>query len=139
MPASKKRKPRSGSPACGQPHRTKALYLPMPQAEADQIMLMSRLALEAVRCGRADGPQFRCLGSVVLLTRYLTEAGQGLLDPAVIDEVEYTLGDAIRTSDQSGVWTIPANAIDALAHCQRARAPVARNLSAGRLAGQRLA
>ncbi|WP_208866326.1 hypothetical protein [Paraburkholderia lacunae] len=52
---SKKGKKRFESASPLHARRSKMLYLPMPRADADAMMLRSRVALEAVRSGRADG------------------------------------------------------------------------------------
>lgn len=90
------------------------LYLPMPRADADVMMLRSRVALEAVRSGRADGASTRRLASVLLLTRFLTEAGHGRLAVAELDEAENALVEVFTIGNETDVWSFSKAAIDAL-------------------------
>ncbi|MFL9954601.1 Fis family transcriptional regulator [Paraburkholderia nemoris] len=108
----KKKSPSSSSPM--QARRSKLLYLPMPRADADQLMLMHRTALEAMRLGHANEASIRRLASVVLLTRYLTEVGHGLIQPSVLDDAESALFDILNTGNETGVWTVPRPALDTL-------------------------
>ncbi|MFL9959327.1 hypothetical protein PQR65_38740 [Paraburkholderia nemoris] len=94
--------------------RSKALYLPMPRAEVEPVILRFRMALETLRAGHADRSTVNHLATVLLLTRFLSEAGHGLLDQAVLDDAEKTLGDVIKAGNETDVWTIGQPVIDIL-------------------------
>jgi hypothetical protein len=114
MPSSKKGKKRTNSQSPLHARQSKMLYLPMPRADADAMMLRSRVVLEAARSGRADGAMARRLATVMLLTRFLTEAGHGRLELAALDAVEDALADVFKAGYETGVWTFPEAAIKAL-------------------------
>src|SRR5579863_9342329 len=86
--------------------RSKALYLPMPPSEVAPIILRFRMALETLRAGHADRSTVNHLATVLLLTRFLTEAGHGLLDQTVLDEAETLLGSVIKEGNETNIWTI---------------------------------
>lgn len=116
MPVTRKKK-KGGTPCSPmQARRSKILYLPMPRADADQLMLMHRTALETLRLGYANEASVRRLESVVLLTRYLTETGHGLIELAVLDDVEKALFDIVNTGKETGVWTFSQPTLDVLTH-----------------------
>ena len=76
MPVSKRGRPRY-HPSAQRARRAKSLYLPLPRADVDTLMLPFRIALEMVRSGCANEATARRLASLVLLVRFLTEAGHG--------------------------------------------------------------
>lgn len=94
--------------------RSKTLYLPLPRAEAEPIILRFRMALETVRGSHADRITVNLLATVVLLTRFLTEAGHGLLDLAVFDDAETALGNILKEGNEADVWTIGQPVTDIL-------------------------
>ena len=94
--------------------RPKALFLPMPRADADKVILQHRTALEAVRRGHADAALTRRLFTAILLTRFLTEDGHGILDLNTLDEAEQMLTAALENGDERGDWNFPPALIDLL-------------------------
>lgn len=110
MPVSKKRK------SLKKPARvnSKRFLLPMPRSESDALCLQSRLALEAVRGGRAARHETNVLAQTVLMTSFLTEAGHGLLDLSFVRQVgEAVLAilDAGKITDE---WIFNETTIESL-------------------------
>lgn len=81
------------------------LLLPMPRAEADELVLMYRAALEAAKLGYTDASLTRRLFTAVLLTRFLTEAGHGLLNAHVLEEADKQLTTTYEHGNETGDWT----------------------------------
>jgi hypothetical protein len=92
----------------------KALYLPMDRAAADAICLPIRLALEAIRQKRADQRAANYMAQVILLTRFLTKAGHGGLDIALLAESEAQLSDLLTRGKASNDWTFSESLIEHL-------------------------
>jgi hypothetical protein len=113
MPISKKVKARK-MPSAAHTQRSKMLYLPMPRADVDALMLPSRIALEMALRGRANASAARRLASLVILTRLLTEAGHGQLDIDALRDAETTLAEVFATGNQSDRWSFPEGASEAL-------------------------
>lgn len=86
----------------------------MPRADADRVILQHRTALEAVRGGYADAALTRRLFTTILLTRYLTEDGHGLLDLPLLDEAEHMLTTALENGEDHGDWSFSPGLIDLL-------------------------
>lgn len=84
MPVSKKRK----SPKKPGRLQSKKFLLPMPREDADALCLQSRLALQAARGQRAARQETIVLAQTALLTSFLTESGDGLLDLPFARRVE---------------------------------------------------
>ncbi|MDN8068997.1 MULTISPECIES: Fis family transcriptional regulator [Burkholderia cepacia complex] len=97
-----------------QARRAKALFLPMSRADADRVILQHRTVLEAVRAGYADAGLARRLFTTILLTRYLTEEGHGLLDLGLLDEAEQMLTTALDNGEERGDWNFQPALIDLL-------------------------
>ena len=113
MPISKKVKARK-TPSAAHAQRSKMLYLPMPRADVDALMLPSRIALEMALRGRANASATRRLASLVILTRLLTEAGHGQLDVDHLRHAETTLAEVFAAGHQSDRWSFSEPASEAL-------------------------
>lgn len=70
----------------------------MDRATADQVSLRFHMAFEAIRQGRADGPSLQCMAQVALLTSFITDAGYGQLDEAVLAACEDGLRRLVNTA-----------------------------------------
>jgi hypothetical protein len=108
------KKSRAAAAGLSQRHRTKTLFLPMPRADADTLILHYRIALEAAKCGHADAALIRRLFTMVLLTRFLTEAGHGLLERAALEEGESVLVEIADRGAETEDWTCSRAAIELL-------------------------
>ena len=82
----------------------KALFLPLDVVSANELSLQFRLALESIRRGRGDKITMNRIASVVLLTRFLTEAGHGQLDNGVLADVEKQVSAALNRGRETGEW-----------------------------------
>jgi hypothetical protein len=100
MPVSKRSARSRGTP---QPRRTRSLFLPLARSDAEKVILRCRLELEAIRQGRADRANLDQMASTLLLARYLTEAGHGLLPLPFFYETELMLFDAMDVYMRDGV------------------------------------
>ncbi|CAD6563385.1 hypothetical protein LMG24235_08629 [Paraburkholderia sabiae] len=87
------------------------LRLPMPRPEVDELVLMYRAALEAVKRGYTDAPLTRRLYTAVLLTRFLTDSGHGLLDLCALKDAYKQLTTIYEHGDETGVWDYPPETI----------------------------
>ncbi|KND58569.1 hypothetical protein BVER_03533 [Candidatus Burkholderia verschuerenii] len=94
--------------------RSKALFLPIGREQADEMVMAYRVALEAVRAGHGDGKLLRRLYSMVLLTRYITEAGHGELELSVLEAGEGVLVKICERGDAGGDWAVDAATIELL-------------------------
>jgi hypothetical protein len=96
-------------------NRTAKLYwLPMPKRDSDSVILQYRLALEAVRTGRAGKLEIQVLAHAVLLTGMLTELGYGKLDAALIREVEIDVVAMLEHGANTGEWRVPPQRLPCL-------------------------
>jgi hypothetical protein len=86
----------------------------MDRAAANAICLPIRLALEAIRQQRADLRAANYMAQVILLTTFLTKAGQGALDLGFLAESESQLSDLLTRGKASGDWTFPDSLIEHL-------------------------
>jgi hypothetical protein len=86
----------------------KAYWLPLPQRDAQTIILQYRLALEAIRRDEASRTDAQCIAQAVLLTRLLTEVGYGKLDASVIRDTEEDVLAMLDLGASSGFWRYPA-------------------------------
>ncbi|MFM0351132.1 hypothetical protein [Paraburkholderia sp. RL17-347-BIC-D] len=93
---------------------TKTLFLSMPRADADALILNYRIALEAAKSGHADAVLIRRLFTMALLTRFLTEAGHGLLERVAPEEGESVLVEIAGRGPETGDWTRSRLAIELL-------------------------
>lgn len=94
--------------------RSKALFLPIGPAKADAVIMVYRVALEAVRAGHGDGKLLRRLYTMVLLTRYITEAGHGELELPMLEAGENALVEICERGDASGEWAVDASTMGLL-------------------------
>jgi hypothetical protein len=94
--------------------RDSLLFLPMPRPEVDELALLYRAALEAARLGYTDAPLTRRLYTAVLLTRFLTDAGHGILGMDVLDEADKLLTIVYEHGNETGNWQYPPEAISLL-------------------------
>jgi hypothetical protein len=85
----RKEKPRCGSRAIAAASHEDPVFA--NAADADALILNYRIALEAAKCGHADAALIPRLFTMVLPTRFLTEAGHGLLERAALEEGESVL------------------------------------------------
>ena len=85
--------------------RTKTLFLSVPRADADAPILNYRIALEAAKSGHAVAVLIRRLFTMVLLTRFLTEAGHGLPERVALEEGESVLVEIAGRGTETGDWT----------------------------------
>ncbi|MFM0732719.1 hypothetical protein PQQ52_19760 [Paraburkholderia sediminicola] len=92
--------------------RTKTLFLSMPRADADALILNYRIALEAAKSGHAV--LIRRLFTMVLLTRFLTEAGHGSLERVAVEEGESVIVEIAGRGTETGNWTCSRLAIELL-------------------------
>jgi hypothetical protein len=83
----------------------------MPRSEADELVLMYRAALEAAKMGYADAPLTRRLYTAILLTRFLTDAGHGLLDRDMLENADKQLTTIYDRGNETGDWQFPAGTI----------------------------
>jgi hypothetical protein len=85
--------------------RTAKLYwLPMPRREADTVILQCRLAMEAIRYGRASDADAGCILHAVMLTGMLTELGYGKLDQNTIGAARDDLLDMFDVAAADRRW-----------------------------------
>jgi hypothetical protein len=91
--------------------RGKALFLPMPRADVDALMLQHRMALEAARGRRGDASVTRRLYMVILMTRYLTADGHGLLTLDSVREAEQEVAAIFDRGEAVGDWSYPDKVI----------------------------
>lgn len=113
MPVSKKGRPRY-HPSAQRAQRSKSLYLPLPRADVDTLMLPFHIALEMMRSGCANEATARRLASLVLLVRFLTEAGHGQLDMKDLRNAERSLAEIFDIGHQSDMWSFSEPATDTL-------------------------
>src|SRR6202012_4270652 len=113
MGTSKTRK-RGSDNRSGQARHKRILYLPMARSAADEITLPCRLSLEAIRQGRADSRCAHCVAQAVLLSGFLTQAGHGLLDSAVLNGAEREISTLLDHGRSTGEWRFPEALVDVL-------------------------
>ncbi|WP_233874902.1 hypothetical protein [Paraburkholderia adhaesiva] len=82
------------------------MLLPMPRAEAADLVLRTRITLERVRRGEVTRDLINQLSQVVLVTNFVTEAGHGLLDMDFLERVEHGLADVLLEADRTGNWQV---------------------------------
>ncbi|CAB3775145.1 hypothetical protein LMG29542_08527 [Paraburkholderia humisilvae] len=111
MPVSKRSTRSRGTP---QPHRTRRLFLPLARSDAEKVILRCRLEFEAIRQGRADRANLDQMASTLLLIRYLTEAGHGLLPLPFFYETELMLFDAMEVYMRDGTPVVPGPLVERL-------------------------
>jgi hypothetical protein len=90
--------------AHAQAARSRILFLPMPRAEVDALMLQHRMALEAARGGYGNASITRRLYIVILMSRYLTEDGHGLLELATLGQAEHEVAAIFERGDGLDDW-----------------------------------
>jgi hypothetical protein len=78
------------------------LFLPLDRASVDQLMLPLRIALEAVRQGRADLASIRILIQAVMLTGFVNRAGYGKLDQLLVEQAEQSLSNIVTQQRETG-------------------------------------
>lgn len=100
--SSSKRKP--GSRAGHSQLRSKVMLLPMPQKDADEMGLQSRLAFEAVLHGKASRRDVLGVVQATLLTGFITEAGHGLLELGFIRQVEDEVLSILHSGEKDATW-----------------------------------
>ena len=110
MPVSKKRK----SPKKPARVHSKRFLLPMPRSDADALCLQSRLALQAVRGGRAARQETNVLAQAVLMTSFLTEAGHGLLDLSFVRRVEQAVFAILDVGKITDEWIFNEEIVESL-------------------------
>jgi hypothetical protein len=76
----------------------------MPRQEADALCLRARVALEAVRVGRAARQETTVVAHTVLLTSFLTEAGHGMLELSFVRQVEEAVLAILDAGKATGEW-----------------------------------
>lgn len=83
----------------------------MPRKDATALVLRTRLLLERFRAGSTDRSLVNHLAQVVILTRFVQQAGYGNFDIATLDDVESALGTLLPDFDETGKWTIVSEAV----------------------------
>jgi hypothetical protein len=109
MPISKKRKGTKSA----RPRTSKGHLLPMSQPDVNAMILPVRLALEAMRGGKAERREIIVLVQSVILTSFMTEAGFGRLDLSFVRKTGEALF-AYLDQDQSIGWFFGAELMDQL-------------------------
>lgn len=66
--------------------------------------MRARVALEAVRVGRAAAQEATVLAHTVLLTSFLTEAGHGMLELSFVRQVEEAVLAILDAGKATGKW-----------------------------------
>ncbi|KIG07625.1 hypothetical protein [Caballeronia concitans] len=107
--------PFARSPQATQKRLSKAQLLPIPRAVADNLALQAHLSLEALRAGSPDIGPAQHITEVMLLARFLAEAGHGCFPDEALRDADATMANTFARGDRSRVWTVDANDLEQLA------------------------
>ena len=94
--------------------RSKAMLLPMPRANADELALQVHLALAALRRGGARCDAQALLHAHVLATS-MADAGYGTLTQAQVNDADAALLACFERGGAGGEWRLDGADFDALA------------------------
>ncbi|RQH05089.1 hypothetical protein D1Y85_16530 [Paraburkholderia dinghuensis] len=86
----------------------------MPRAEASDLALRARIAVERLRNGEADRSLINLVSQIVIIASFITRAGHGELDIEDIERVERGLGEVLLEADRSGIWNVSDSLIEGL-------------------------
>lgn len=107
--------PFARSPQATQKRLSKAQLLPIPRAVADNLALQAHLSLEALRAGSPDIGPAQHVTEVMLLARFLAEAGHGCFPDEALRDADATMASAFDRGERSRIWTVDANEVEPLA------------------------
>lgn len=105
---------RRSAPAM-QKRQTKAQLLPMPRAVADELALLAHLSLEALRAGSSDIAPARQMAEVVLVARFMAEAGHGYFPDDAFFDADAIMTSVFDAGQRSGCWSISGEEVERLA------------------------
>ncbi|KMQ81066.1 hypothetical protein BPMI_03214 [Candidatus Burkholderia pumila] len=106
-----KQKRRSNAPMS---RASKIMLLPMPRHESNGMTLQLRIAFDALRHHQGTSREVTAVAQAVLLTSFMTEAGQGLLDIELLRQVERNVLAFLDRGKEMGDWVAPQALLDAL-------------------------
>lgn len=94
------------SPQAARARLVKAQLLPIPRAVADDLALRAHLSLEAIR-GACDhiGPAHHTT-EVVLLAKFLSEAGHGDFSPELLLAANHSMTEVFDGGRKTGTWSV---------------------------------
>jgi hypothetical protein len=116
--------------------KSRTLLLPLPRAAADELSLRYHVALEAMRTGHGGAGAAHTLIALLLLTRFLSEAGYDALSDDAVVAGEEAITAAIDTANRTGTWAFDTPAYQAVAavllvhDAQLGRAPLSAIVAA---------
>lgn len=97
-----------------QARRSKAMLLPMPRANADELALQVHLALAALRRGGTNSDARALLHAHVLATS-MADAGYGTLAQAQVSDADAALLACFERGRAGGDWLLDGADFEALA------------------------
>lgn len=84
----------------------------MPAMEAVQLVLRTRVVLERVRAGESERALIGHLLEITAITGFITQAGYGKLDVALVHDVRRDLAHVLACFDEAGRRGIDDSLID---------------------------
>ncbi|VXB37709.1 Fis family transcriptional regulator [Burkholderia sp. 8Y] len=94
---------------------SKAQLLPIARGIADELALRAHLALEALRAGSPDIGPAQQITEVMLLAKFLADAGHGIFSDDALVDADETIARVFDRGRESGSWAIHADEFDRLA------------------------
>nr|WP_050456070.1 hypothetical protein [Candidatus Burkholderia verschuerenii] len=91
---------------------TKAQLLPIPRAVANELALQAHLAVEALRAGATDIAPAQQVTEVMLLTKFLADAGHGEFSNDALASADRAIAAVFDAGRDSGVWALPSEECD---------------------------
>ncbi|QSN63989.1 MULTISPECIES: hypothetical protein [unclassified Caballeronia] len=94
---------------------SKAQLLPIARGVADELALHAHLALETLRVGSPDIAPAQHIAEVMLLAKFLADAGHGNFPDEALVDADQTIARMFDGGRESGSWSIEAEAVERLA------------------------
>jgi hypothetical protein len=94
---------------------SKAQLLPIARGVADELALHAHLALETLRAGSPDIAPAQHVAEVMLLAKFLADAGHGNFPDEALVEADQTIARVFDGGRECGSWSIRADEVDRLA------------------------
>jgi hypothetical protein len=97
------------SPRATRAQLTKAQLLPIPRAVADELALQAHLSLVALRAGATDITPAHQVTEVMLLAKFLAEAGHGEFSADELAHADKVMAGVFDEGRASSTWSLPAS------------------------------
>ncbi|WP_244818128.1 hypothetical protein [Caballeronia sp. Lep1P3] len=94
---------------------SKAQLLPIPRAVAEELALHAHLSLGVLRVGSSDIAPAQQVTEIMLLTKFLADAGHGDFPDEALFEIDQVMAAVFDEGGRSGAWRISAEAFEKLA------------------------